>query len=206
MDPKAHWESIFSTKNATEVSWYQPSPRTSLQIIQAVAPQRTATVLDVGGGASTLVDGLLAAGYQHLTILDLSQAALEQARARLGPDARRVRWQEANILTATLDEGVDVWHDRAVFHFLTDPADRRRYVEQVRRSLRQGGHGVIATFAEDGPERCSGLKVARYSPDALHRAFGDGFELLESRREEHATPSGATQRFVYCLLRHCANA
>lgn len=202
MDPKEHWEQIYSTRNATEVSWYQPEPRISLEMIEAIAPDRGTAILDVGGGASTLVDGLLAAGYRDLTVLDLSAAALDQARLRLGANAAKVKWLEANILTATIAEPVDVWHDRAVFHFLTEAGDRQKYVEQVHRSVKRGGYVLVATFAEDGPERCSGLKTARYSPEALHAEFGEAFQLLENRREEHRTPSGAPQRFVYCLCRH----
>jgi SAM-dependent methyltransferase len=202
MDPKDHWEQIYSTKNATEVSWYQQEPRISLEMIQAVAPDRRARILDVGGGASTLVDGLLAAGYRDLTVLDLSAAALEQARLRLGTSATKVQWIEANVLTATLAAPVDVWHDRAVFHFLTEAIDRRNYVEQVHRWVKPGGYVLVATFAEDGPERCSGLKTARYSADSLHAEFGEAFQLLENRREEHRTPTGGAQRFVYCLCRH----
>lgn len=201
MDPKSHWEGIYTTRRATEVSWFQPEAKRSLDLISAVAPDRTAAILDVGGGASTLVDGLLGAGYAEITVLDLSEAALEQARARLGVEAAGVRWIAADVRTATLPQ-VDVWHDRAVFHFLTAAADRQRYVEQVRRSVRPGGHVLVATFADDGPTRCSGLEVARYSPDALHAEFGGGFRMIRSEREEHVTPSGAVQRFIYCLCRY----
>ena len=203
MDPKTHWENVYASKSATEVSWFQPEARLSLELIQKVAPDCNAAVLDVGGGASTLVDGLVLAGYHSVTVLDLSAAALEQAKGRLGPEADKVEWREANILTADLPEkSVDVWHDRAVFHFLTDEADRRQYVQQVERAVRPGGSVLVATFAEDGPARCSGLEVARYSADTLHAEFGDAFQLLHSQPEEHVTPSGATQRFIYCLCRY----
>ena len=203
MDLKRHWETIYETKRASQVSWFQAEARLSLGLIRRVAPERAAAILDVGGGASTLADGLLEAGYSRLTVLDLSAAALAQVKERLGPAAERVTWHEANVLEARLQPaGFDVWHDRAVFHFLTNAADRMRYVEQVRHAVRPGGHVLVATFAEDGPTRCSGLEVARYAPEALHGQFGDGFCLIESAREDHVTPSGTHQAFVYCLCRY----
>ena len=203
MDPRAHWERVYRTNAADEVSWYQPEAKLSLQLIQQVASSRDARIIDVGAGASTLVDGLLAAGYHHLTVLDVSITALVKAQQRLGNAARSVVWQEADVLTAELSTAsFDIWHDRAVFHFLTSATDRARYVAQVRRAVRPMGYVVVATFAEDGPTRCSGLEVVRYSPDALRSEFGDDFQLLESRREQHATPWGATQAFTYCLCRY----
>jgi ubiquinone/menaquinone biosynthesis C-methylase UbiE len=172
-------------------------------LIERVAPGRGAAVLDVGAGASTLVDGLLAAGYRRITVLDLSAAALAQARQRLGPAAGGVTWLEADVLTAPLPPAAfDVWHDRAVFHFLTADGERRQYIAQVRRAVRPGGHVMVATFAEDGPERCSGLEVARYSPGALQGQFGPDFTTVESRRDEHRTPKGVVQAFTYCLCRY----
>ena len=201
-DPKDHWERVYGTKQPTEVSWYQPHATRSLALIQRVAPDRSAPIIDVGGGASTLVDDLLAAGYRDVTVLDLSGSALATARTRLGPDAERVRWLEADLLGYEFPEGgYAVWHDRAVFHFLTDPAARARYVAQVRRAVRPGGFVLVATFATDGPERCSGLDVERYSPESLHAEFGAPFQLTASEREEHATPQGARQTFIYCLCR-----
>ncbi|MFA6955110.1 MAG: class I SAM-dependent methyltransferase [Thermoanaerobaculia bacterium] len=203
MDAKQHWENIYSTKQSTEVSWFQAEAHLSQELIQLVAPDRSAAILDVGGGASTLVDGLLNAGYLRVTVLDLAAAALDQARRRLGSAAAKASWLEGNVLDIALpDAGFDVWHDRAVFHFLTDASDRQRYVDRVKHSVRPGGHVLVATFAEDGPTRCSGLEVARYSPEALHAEFGDSFKMLSSTREQHVTPSGATQRFVYCLCRY----
>ena len=185
------------------MSWFQPEATLSLQLIQRAAPDRDSAVIDVGGGASTLVDGLLSAGYRRLTVLDLSPAALEQAHRRLGNDANSVVWQAADVLTADFRAAeFDVWHDRAVFHFLTRDADRHRYLAQVRRAVRPGGHVLVATFAEDGPTRCSGLDVARYSPESLHSEFGDDFQVVESLRQEHRTPWGATQAFTYCLCRY----
>ncbi|HVH39624.1 MAG TPA: class I SAM-dependent methyltransferase [Gemmatimonadaceae bacterium] len=202
MDRHAHWEHVYHTKPADQVSWFQPEARLSRQLIESAAPDRTAAIIDVGAGASTLIDGLISAGYRELTVVDLSEAALEIARRRLGPAAAAVTWRAADVLEATFPVAAyDVWHDRAVFHFLTDATDRTRYVDQVRRTVRPGGHVIVATFAEDGPTRCSGLDVARYSPVALHDEFGDDFALLSSHREEHATPSSALQAFTYCLCR-----
>jgi SAM-dependent methyltransferase len=202
MDSKTHWERIYRTKQPHEVSWFQREAAIALALIRRVAPQATATIIDVGGGASRLVDGLVAAGHRGVTVLDLSPSALDLARLRLGAAAHDVTWIEADVLSAALRPGhFDVWHDRAVFHFLTSAADRARYVEQVRTSVKPGGHVLVATFADDGPTRCSGLPVARYSAAALHHEFGSRFELLESVREDHVTPSGSTQAFVYCLCR-----
>jgi SAM-dependent methyltransferase len=171
-------------------------------MIRRVAPDRRTSIIDVGGGASVLVDELLALAYERLTVLDLASSALDAARERLGPLAARVRWLESDVLEAPLPAGgFDVWHDRAVFHFLTARADRREYVRQVRHAVRRGGFVIVATFAEDGPERCSGLPVTRYSDEALHREFGEEFELIGSEREVHHTPDDAAQPFVYCLCR-----
>jgi 2-polyprenyl-3-methyl-5-hydroxy-6-metoxy-1,4-benzoquinol methylase len=202
MDPRSHWQKVYSTKKPTEVSWYQRAALLSLSMIRRVAPDRSAAIIDVGGGASTLVDGLLADGYKSVTVLDVSGAALAEATARLASDAERVTWLETNVLEARLaSSAYDVWHDRAVFHFLTEDADRQQYVEQVRASVRLGGYVMVATFAPDGPAKCSGLEVVRYSPQQLHSQFGADFQLLESAREQHHTPAGAIQPFIYCLCR-----
>ncbi len=201
-DPEKHWETIYRTQAPTEVSWYQPEPRVSLDLIRRVASDLDAPIIDVGGGASLLVDGLLDAGYRDVTVLDLAPTALALARQRLGERADRVTWMAANVITTSLPAArYAVWHDRAVFHFLLDPADRSRYVAQTRRSVRSGGHAIVASFSPEGPPRCSGLEVVRYSPDAMHAEFGNGFRLLDTVREDHQTPSGATQAFVYCLCR-----
>lgn len=202
MNRAEHWEHVYQTKGPDQVSWFQAEARLSRQIIETLAPARSSSIIDIGAGASTLVDGLLDAGYGTLTVLDLSSAALQLARERLGSRAARVEWHAADVLEATLPaHAFDVWHDRAVFHFLTVDADRRRYVEQVQRAVRPGGLVIVATFAEDGPVRCSGLQVARYSPTQLHAEFGASFALVESHREVHTTPSGATQAFTYCACR-----
>lgn len=202
MKPKTHWEHIYETKAPTRVSWYQEHAQISLQFIQRAGIQKTDHIIDVGGGASTLVDDLLAAGFEHVTVLDVSAKALEFARGRLGERAGLVNWIEADITQADLPEGAyDLWHDRAVFHFLTQPADRQRYIETARRAVRRGGHVIVATFAPDGPDHCSGLEVMRYSPESLHGEFGAGFGLVDSARETHHTPFGAGQKFIYCYCR-----
>lgn len=206
MESKEHWEKVYSTKASTEVSWFQEHAALSLKLIQDVAIPKSASIIDVGGGASTLVDDLLANGYGHLTVLDLSGAALATARSRLGGQAARVQWLEANVLEAELPaHGYDVWHDRAVFHFLTTEEERRAYVKKVLHAVKPGGLVIVATFAEDGPSKCSGLPVMRYSADALHAEFGEPFQLLGHERESHHTPGGNEQKFMYCFCRRVAS-
>lgn len=202
MSTKTHWETIYSTRQPDAVSWYQQRPRLSLEFIERTGIGKEATIIDVGGGASTLVDHLVAGGYRHVTVLDISAAALAAARARLGEDSGGVTWLEADVTRTDLPEhAYDLWHDRAVFHFLIDRADRDRYVEAVKRAVKPGGHVVVATFALDGPTHCSGLEIARYDAHSLHDAFGEEFRLVDSEREEHHTPAGSTQKFVYCYCR-----
>ena len=202
LDPERHWERIYRTKASTELSWYQPEPHLSVDLIRGVAPDLDAPVIDVGGGASTLIDRLLDAGYRDLTVLDLAPSALAVARQRLGERAGLVTWVADNVLDAPLPSArYAVWHDRAVFHFLTNPSDRARYVAQARRAIRPGGHAMVASFSLEGPPKCSGLDVMRYSPEGMHAEFGEGFRLLRSVREDHPTPTGAIQAFVYCLCR-----
>lgn len=202
MPLKEHWEKVYTTKAPTDVSWYQDHAVRSLRLIREAAVDPSAAVIDVGGGASRLVDDLLGGGFTNVTVLDLSGAALAAAKARLGAGAERVMWMEADVLQARLpSHAFDVWHDRAVFHFLTEPEDRRAYVRTVLRALKPGGRVCIATFAEDGPTKCSGLPVMRYGPNELHAAFGESFELLGCERETHHTPGGNEQEFVYCSFR-----
>lgn len=206
MEPKEHWEKVYTTKSSTEVSWFQEHAKLSLKLIQDAKTPHSASIIDVGGGASTLVDDLLACGYEHLTVLDLSGAAIATAKARLGDAAIRISWFEANILNAELPAGVyDVWHDRAVFHFLTTDAERHEYVKQVLHAVKPGGLVIVATFAEDGPTKCSGLPVSRYSASELHAQFGDPFLLLGHEKETHHTPAGGEQKFVYCFCRKIAS-
>ena len=201
MDAKEHWENVYAAKSATEVSWYQAQAKVSLSLIQQVASEDSA-IIDVGGGASTLVDGLMQAGFRSVAVLDIANTALDASRRRLGDPGRQVQWIVANILEFPFQRhSIDVWHDRAVFHFLTSSADRRQYVQQVVHAIRPGGHVIVGTFAEDGPEKCSGLDVCRYSPSSLHAEFGEPFLLKKSVLEEHVTPWGKSQRFQYCLCR-----
>ena len=198
MDRIAHWERIYSTKPPTEVSWYQPEPSLSLELIAAAGKGLDARVMDVGGGASVLVDRLLDRGCERVTVLDVSATALERAKARLGRRAERVSWLVGDVTELTVPEGAfDIWHDRALFHFLTEPGDRRKYAQAAVRALTPRGHVVIATFAIDGPPKCSGLDVARYSPATLQSELGPAFELRETRTEVHTTPRGVQQPFLY---------
>lgn len=206
MQSKDHWEKVYATKAPDAVGWFQPRAEMSLDLIQATGVGKDAGIIDVGGGASTLVDGLLAEGYDDLTVLDLSAAALSAARKRLGEKERLVRWIEADITEVDLPRNrYDLWHDRAVFHFLTGPEQREAYVRTVFDAVKPGGHVIVATFAEDGPLQCSGLPVMRYRPDQLHDQFGEAFQLLEHRKEAHHTPSGAVQQFVYCYCRRISS-
>ncbi|WP_024326338.1 class I SAM-dependent methyltransferase [Thioalkalivibrio sp. AKL19] len=205
MSTRQHWEHVYQTRATDAVGWYQAQARTSRALIEAVAPDRDAAIVDIGGGASVLADELLTAGYGNLTVVDLSGAALAKARERIGTRASEVVWQEADVLGYAFPEAsFDVWHDRAVFHFLTDPDQRARYARQMRRALRPGGHVVIGTFAPDGPETCSGLPVQRHSPDTLQDAFGPECVLVQSQREVHVTPGGTEQPFNWCVFRKSA--
>ena len=202
MSNKSHWENIYEKKGATQVSWYQEHVRLSLEYIRRTGIQKTAHIIDVGGGASTLVDDLVESGFEQISVLDISANALQLARERLGQRAAKVNWLEADITKADLPyQAYDVWHDRAVFHFLTQAADRSRYVKNVLHAVRPGGHVIVATFANDGPDHCSGLEVMRYDPKELHDEFGDSFDLENSTRETHHTPFGTEQRFIYCYCR-----
>lgn len=199
--PKDHWEQVYQTKQPDAVSWFQEHATQSLDIIRSTGASLDANMIDVGGGASTLVDDLLDCGFKNVTVLDLSGSALRVARERLGAKGKSVKWIAGDIREVDLPvQKYDIWHDRAVFHFLTDPADRSAYVQQVMKSVKPGGHVIVATFAPDGPEQCSGLPVVRYAPDELHQEFGPAFELVEHLSEEHTTPWGSVQHFVYC---HC---
>ena len=199
MDVRTHWEKIYSTKAPDQVSWYRPHLETSQTLIKRAATDRTASIIDVGGGESTLVDDLLEQGFQNITVLDVSEAAINVNKSRLRKRAREVDWIVADITQVELGPGAyDVWHDRAVFHFLTAPEQRTAYVRQVARSVRSGGHVIVSTFGPEGPKKCSGLDVVRYDSDSLHDQFGARFRLVESSKEVHQTPFGTTQQFLYC--------
>lgn len=202
MQNKDHWEKVYSTKAPDGVSWFQPHADMSMRLIRASGLDHDAAIIDVGGGASTLVDDLLDEGYRNVTVLDLSGAALAESRRRLGPRGAFVRWMEADITRAVFEpHSLDLWHDRAVFHFLTTEEDRTAYVRQVLRTLKPGGHVIMATFGSDGPVQCSGLPVMRYAPDELHAEFGEAFTMLGHEEQLHHTPFGTDQQFIYCMCR-----
>ena len=202
MTSRDHWEHVYSTRATDAVSWFQPHLELSLRLIEATGVSVDASIIDIGGGASTLVDDLLARGYRNITVLDLSAAALDAAKKRLGAEAAGVIWLEADIRGAELPaQAYDLWHDRAVFHFLTVPDARQAYLEAARRSVKPGGYVIVATFAEDGPQQCSGLPVMRYSAAQLEAEFGEAFDLVTHERERHETPFGTNQQFTYCVFR-----
>jgi SAM-dependent methyltransferase len=194
---ETHWQNVYATRSEKEVSWFQENPAPSLELIAATGLSHKAAIIDVGGGTSRLADRLLDQGFRRLTILDLSANALAKAKARLGPRAEGIDWIAADVTAWEPSTTYDLWHDRAAFHFLTEPADRDAYIARLSRALRPGGHAIIATFAADGPERCSGLPIVRYDPEELARTLGGGFKLVESRRHDHLTPGGNTQRFQF---------
>jgi 2-polyprenyl-3-methyl-5-hydroxy-6-metoxy-1,4-benzoquinol methylase len=202
MNVQKHWEAIYRRNAPDAVSWYRRHLDTSLALIQKAAPEPSAPIIDVGAGEATLVDDLLAAGYQNPTVLDVSQTAIDVTKARLGAKAEQVHWIVADILSCELPANeYDVWHDRAVFHFLTAPKQRSAYVRQVANSVKPGGHVLVGTFGPDGPTKCSGLDVVRYDADSLHAEFGVRFQIMDSVKEMHDTPFGTTQQFLYCLCR-----
>jgi 2-polyprenyl-3-methyl-5-hydroxy-6-metoxy-1,4-benzoquinol methylase len=199
VDPKVHWEKVYRTKQPNEVSWYRPHLDVSLQLIEDASPNRDAQIIDVGGGESTLVDDLLARGYHNISVLDVSSTALAVARERLDDKANKVDWLCGDVTTFVFARHqYDVWHDRAVFHFLTYPKDRVAYVRQVARAVKPRGHVIVATFGPEGPTKCSGLDVVRYGADALHDEFGSEFQLVKHLTEFHQTPAGSIQQFTYC--------
>lgn len=199
MDPKRHWETVYGTKAPEVVSWYRPHLETSLALIERAADGYSASIIDVGGGESTLVDDLLARGYWNITVLDISQTAIEVTKKRLKNLAAGVQWITADITKAELEHNAyDVWHDRAVFHFLTSADQRVAYVEKVAQAVKTGGHVIVSTFGPEGPSRCSGLEVMRYDAESLHGEFGVRFRLVDSSKELHRTPYGTTQQFLYC--------
>jgi 2-polyprenyl-3-methyl-5-hydroxy-6-metoxy-1,4-benzoquinol methylase len=200
MNAQAHWERIYGTKAPEQVSWFRPHLQTSLDLIERAVRDRSASIIDVGAGTSTLVDDLIGAGYRDLTVLDISRAAIEVARNRLGGEvSKSIQWLCADVTEGNFPEhSYDVWHDRAVFHFLTKPKERLAYVRNVARSVKPGGHVIVSTFGPEGPEKCSGLDVMRYDAESLHREFGTRFRLVESTKELHHTPFGTTQQFLYC--------
>ncbi|MGO9007375.1 MAG: class I SAM-dependent methyltransferase [Beijerinckiaceae bacterium] len=201
LDRRSHWENLYATKAETEVSWFEEAPVISLELIAAAGASPDSAIIDVGGGASRLVDALIERGFRDITVLDLAETALAKAKARLGARAGAVHWITADATSWRPPRQFDVWHDRAVFHFLTEPADQAAYVECLKEGLKPGGHAIIGTFALDGPERCSGLAVARHDSASLARILGPSFQVIETRPHEHKTPRGVIQRFQFSRFR-----
>jgi SAM-dependent methyltransferase len=202
MNSESHWETVFTSKAPTAVSWYRAHLETSLGLIERYTSEKSASIIDVGAGESTLVDDLLLKGYEALTVLDVSRTAIEATKTRLGAAADRVRWLVGDITEVALPpQAFDLWHDRALFHFLVDRSQREAYVRSVLNAVKRGGHVIVSIFGPEGPTKCSGLEIARYDAAALHAEFGDRFHLLESSSEWHSTPWGAKQQFVYCCFR-----
>ncbi len=199
-----HWERVYTTKDEFEVSWYQDVPTTSLEMIESTGISRDAAIVDIGGGASPLLDALLDRGFTDLTVLDLCEAPLKVARQRLGDGSKHVRWIAADITEWQPERRYSLWHDRAAFHFLTDPQDRAAYLTTMKDAVPTGGCAMLATFALDGPETCSGLPVVRYSPDTLAEELGREFTLVNQRHRLHTTPGGARQSFQFSLFRRGA--
>jgi 2-polyprenyl-3-methyl-5-hydroxy-6-metoxy-1,4-benzoquinol methylase len=202
MDVKTHWEKVYQTRAPDAVSWYKPHLETSLTLIKRTRATSSSAIIDVGAGQSTLADDLLSLEFQNITVLDISETAIDVCKKRMGAAANRVHWLVADVTHAKLETDVyDIWHDRAVFHFLTTLEQRIAYVSNVARSVRRGGHVIVSTFGPEGPTRCSGLEVMRYDAESLHGQFGERFRLVESSKELHNTPFGTTQQFLYCYCR-----
>lgn len=200
MGSRDHWHDVYAAKSPEEASWFEASPSSSLKAIDRLGSDRSRSVVDVGGGASSLADALLGLGWRDITILDIADTALAASRERLGPEAAAVNWQVADIRRWAPGRTFDIWHDRAVFHFLTDPGDRAGYKKALEAGTRSGSHVIIATFAVDGPEKCSGLPVRRYDAQSLAAELGPGFLPVENWRETHVTPWGAPQAFQWALF------
>ena len=200
-DRTTHWQNVYATKGEAEVSWFQDTPAISLEMIRAASPDQNAAIIDIGGGASRLVDALLQDGYRNLAVLDISANALDAVKQRIGAAASAVDWIVADVTTWQPVKSYDIWHDRAAFHFLTDPHDRAAYVERLRSAVAAGGHVIIATFAPDGPEKCSGLPVQRHDSASLSAELGPEFELVETRSDIHRTPWQSTQAFQFSRFR-----
>lgn len=201
VERQTHWETVYSSKSEAEVSWFQENPEPSLALLALTGATTGSAIIDIGGGASRLVDALLAEGFTDISVLDLSAEALNVARARLGATGNRAKWIVADVTEWEPPRRYDVWHDRAAFHFLNGAQQQQAYIERLRRSLPVGGHAIMGTFALDGPEKCSGLSVTRYSADSLAALFGEDFVLVDSRRHEHTTPWGAVQSFQFSSFR-----
>jgi len=200
VERRSHWDTVYNSKASDEVSWFQREPTQSLELLHRFGVTPQSCVIDVGGGDSHLVDHLVHEGLTCLTVLDVSEAALNRAKHRLGASASKVQWLATDVTSAWSLAPTDFWHDRAVFHFLTESAERARYVERLRQTVKPAGNILIATFAPDGPEKCSGLPIARYSPETLAQELGPDFTLVEHVPESHRTPWGGVQSFIYCVF------
>lgn len=198
---KDHWEAVYAIKDENEVSWFQDDPAPSLELIEQARPAPDSAIIDIGGGASRLVDALLERGQRRVTVLDISAAALDLAALRLGRRASRAQWIVADVTEWEPFRRFDIWHDRAAFHFLVEAKDRGAYIARLKQALRPGGHAIIATFAAEGPEKCSGLPVNRYDPAGLAKELGEEFALLSSREHDYRTPSNSSQRFQFSIFR-----
>jgi 2-polyprenyl-3-methyl-5-hydroxy-6-metoxy-1,4-benzoquinol methylase len=196
-----HWQNVYISKGENELSWFQENPAPSLELIERVRANPASAIIDIGGGASRLVDALIARGFSAVTVLDLSEAALATAKTRLGERADRVQWIASDVTTWQPAQSFDIWHDRAAFHFLDQACDRAAYLSRLRQAVRPGGHAIIATFALDGPERCSGLPVVRYDAARLAETLGEGFALVEARSHRHTTPWQSAQQFQFSMFR-----
>jgi 2-polyprenyl-3-methyl-5-hydroxy-6-metoxy-1,4-benzoquinol methylase len=197
----AHWQNVYREKTENQVSWFQETPAISLELIEAVGPKFDWAIIDIGGGASRLVDVLAREGYRDVTVLDVSENALAMAKARIGEPAAMMKWIVADVTQWEPTRRYDLWHDRAAFHFLTEAADRTAYVERLVSALHPGGYAIIGTFAIDGPERCSGLPVVRYDAPLLSATLGNSFAFVETRRHDHRTPIGGVQHFQFSIFR-----
>ncbi|OGX08834.1 MAG: methyltransferase [Omnitrophica WOR_2 bacterium GWA2_47_8] len=200
-DSKQHWEKVYNTKKPAEVSWYQNYPALSMDLIAFAKIDKDQKVIDVGGGASVLVDALLDKGFKDVTVLDISSKAIQHARERLGQRAQSVQWIEADITQFDPPQQYDVWHDRAVFHFLTQEEDRKKYISALEKAVKAGGHVVIGTFSLEGPPKCSGLDVERYDPQKMQKELGGSFEFIKSADEIHVTPWNSEQKFTYFFFK-----
>jgi SAM-dependent methyltransferase len=201
---QAHWQNVYTKKGENEVSWFQENPAPSLELIAQIGATPASAIIDIGGGASRLVDNLIDRGFEDVTVLDLSEAAVEAVKARVGSRAAQVHWIIADATVWEPLKAYDIWHDRAAFHFLTEDRDRAAYVARLERALKVGGYAIIATFALDGPERCSGLPVVRYDPTGLGQTLGRAFQLSDTRLHAHTTPWGSDQSFQFSVFRRCS--
>ena len=200
VDAKKHWENIYQTKKSNELSWHQENPKTSLKLISKANLDKDANIIDVGAGDSKLVDNLITCGFRKITLLDVSSNALDKAKKRLGERANEVRWIVSDLKEFETDDKYDLWHDRAVLHFLTEEEDINKYVGKVRELLKQNGYLLVSTFSENGPKKCSGLDVKQYSEDSMKKLFSD-FECITSFEEEHVTPWNASQIFIFSMFK-----